>query len=225
LESYSANVIAENIFSQVDPEGNRYILLSEITNHRKDNLAIGIDDIYSTHGSNRNLRKTTQGWELQVTWKVGSSSWEPLKNLRISNPVEVAEYAVANKLVEKAAFTWWVPSTLKRRNRIIALIQATTKKRDNKFGLEVPRNVKRALEIDQETSSDLWKRAIEKEMHHVSCAFNILDEGAPKARMSKCIPCHMIFDIKMDFTRKARFVACGHVTNPPSSLTYSSVIA
>jgi hypothetical protein len=35
----------------------------------------------------------------------------------------------------------------------------------------------------------------------------------------------MIFDIKMDFTRKARYVAGGHMTNPPSSLTYSSVVS
>ena len=35
----------------------------------------------------------------------------------------------------------------------------------------------------------------------------------------------MIFEIKMDFTRKARFVASGHRTEPPSSLTYSSVVA
>ena len=35
----------------------------------------------------------------------------------------------------------------------------------------------------------------------------------------------MIFDIKMDFTRKARFVAGGHTTDPPSSSTYSSVVA
>jgi hypothetical protein len=35
----------------------------------------------------------------------------------------------------------------------------------------------------------------------------------------------MIFDIKMDFTRKARFVAGGHDTDPPSNLTYSSVVA
>jgi hypothetical protein len=35
----------------------------------------------------------------------------------------------------------------------------------------------------------------------------------------------MIFDIKMDFTRKARFVAGGHVTDPPTSITYSSVVA
>jgi hypothetical protein len=35
----------------------------------------------------------------------------------------------------------------------------------------------------------------------------------------------MIFDVKMDFTRKARFVAGGHVTDPPTSITYSSVVA
>jgi hypothetical protein len=35
----------------------------------------------------------------------------------------------------------------------------------------------------------------------------------------------MIFDVKFDFTRKARFVAGGHLTKPPSSLTYSSVVS
>jgi hypothetical protein len=60
-------------------------------------------------------------------------------------------------------------------------------------------------------------------MHHVLCTFEILDEGAPEPRMSMSnrIPCHMIFDIKMDFTRKAQFVAEGHVTDTPSNLTYS----
>ena len=33
----------------------------------------------------------------------------------------------------------------------------------------------------------------------------------------------MIFDMKMDFTRKAQFVAGGHLTD--SSVTYSSVVS
>jgi hypothetical protein len=37
--------------------------------------------------------------------------------------------------------------------------------------------------------------------------------------------CHMIFNIKMDFTWKARFVAGSHITDPPASITYSSVVA
>jgi hypothetical protein len=35
----------------------------------------------------------------------------------------------------------------------------------------------------------------------------------------------MIFDVKMDLTRKARFVAGGHMTETPTSITYSSVVS
>jgi hypothetical protein len=34
----------------------------------------------------------------------------------------------------------------------------------------------------------------------------------------------MIFDIKPDLTRKACFVAWGHMTDPPSESVYSSVV-
>jgi hypothetical protein len=43
---------------------------------------------------------------------------------------------------------------------------------------------------------------------------DILAEGARSPVGHQRIPCHMIFDVKMDFTRKARFVAGGHVTDP-----------
>ena len=39
------------------------------------------------------------------------------------------------------------------------------------------------------------------------------------------IGCHLIFDVMMDFTRKARFVARGNTTEAPSSTTYSSVVS
>ena len=35
----------------------------------------------------------------------------------------------------------------------------------------------------------------------------------------------MIFDVKMDLTRKAHFVAGGHMTEAPASITYSSVVS
>ena len=41
----------------------------------------------------------------------------------------------------------------------------------------------------------------------------------------KWIPKRLIFDIKMDFTRKARLVAGGHMTDPPSDMTYSSAVS
>ena len=35
----------------------------------------------------------------------------------------------------------------------------------------------------------------------------------------------MVFDVKMDFTHKARFVAGGHLTDTPETITYSSIIS
>ena len=36
---------------------------------------------------------------------------------------------------------------------------------------------------------------------------------------------HVIFDVKMDLTRKARMVAGGHTWETPASLNYSSVVS
>ena len=38
------------------------------------------------------------------------------------------------------------------------------------------------------------------------------------------ITCNLIFDVKMDLTRKARYIVGGHPTDPPSSMTYASVV-
>ena len=67
-----------------------------------------------------------------------------------------------------------------------------------------------------------------KEMKHVRPAFRPWDgsveDAKDKLRGYQRIRCHMIFDVKMDFTRKARFVAGGHTTETPTALTYSSVV-
>ena len=39
------------------------------------------------------------------------------------------------------------------------------------------------------------------------------------------IACHMVFDVKMDFTQKARFVAGGHLMDDLTTITYSSVVS
>ena len=39
------------------------------------------------------------------------------------------------------------------------------------------------------------------------------------------IVCHLIFDAKIDLLQKDRFVAGGHTTEAPSSITYSSVVS
>ena len=85
------------------------------------------------------MRQTTKGWHLCVEGKDGTTSWERLAYLKESNPIEVAEYAVAHGIDGEAAFAWWVPFTLKRRNRIIAAVNKRYHKRTHKFGIEIPK--------------------------------------------------------------------------------------
>ena len=232
---YTANIIAENLFSQADSEGRQYMILREISDHKVDGRAISTADGFTTSkNGNKVPKKTTIGWQLNVEWKDGSSDWVALKDLKESNPVEIAEYAVANKLVEEPAFKWWVADVMRRRNRIISKLKSRYWKTTHKFGIRVPKSVEEAYKIDAETGTDLWTESIKKEMGKVRVAFERWDEGTlEQARDGKKlvgyqeIGCHMIFDIKMDgsFTRKARLVAGGHTTEAPASITYSSVVS
>ncbi|MGH3054233.1 MAG: reverse transcriptase domain-containing protein, partial [Gaiellaceae bacterium] len=226
VEEYSANTIAESLYAQVDDEGNQYLILKEIIDYNKDHSAISKDDMY-TYSSNGNQikRRTTKGWKLCILWKDGSTTWEPLRNLKESNPVEVAEFAVANKLASEPAFAWWISDVLRRRDRIISKVRSRYWKRTHKFGIRIPKTVAEALQFDDESGTDLWYKAIQKEMKNVMPAFQFLDADQRVPIGYKWIPCHIIFDIKMDFTRKARLVAGGHVTDPPTTHTYSSVVS
>ena len=229
IQSYhfsSANVIAENMYSQCDIDGNQYLLLDSIIDHRSDQSAVKDHDKYIIVNGRQYLRKTTVGWKLCVQWKDGSTSWERLADLKESNPIEVAEYSIAANIHKEPAFAWWVPSILARRNQIIAAVNKRYHKRTHKFGIEVPKTVERAIEIDKENGNTLWQDAIDKEMRNVRIAFNVLDEGLSAPPGYQFMKCHVIFDVKMeDFRRKARLVAGGHMTETPPSLTYASVVS
>ena len=125
LRRYSANVIAENMYSQVDSEGYQYNLLDEIVSHRSTNEAIKKEEgWHHDMKGNKVKRFTTKGWYLNVQWKDGTQQWIPLKDLKESNPVELAEYAERNGLTEEPAFAWWVSHTLQKRDRIVASVNA-----------------------------------------------------------------------------------------------------
>ena len=224
-EEYTANLIAENIYSQVDEDGKRHLYIDEISDHRKLGNAVPKDEMWVQKGTNRHMKRTTRGWDLLVTWKDGTSTWEPLKDMKEVYPVQVAEYAVANRIADEPAFAWWVKDVIRKRDRIIAKVKSRYWSRTHKYGIRIPKTVEEALRIDAETGTDFWRKAIEKEMTNIKKAFRFLDDDEQMPIGYKKIPCHMIFDVKMDFTRKARFVAGGHMTDPPNSLTYSSVVS
>ena len=228
IETLTANVIAENLLSQVDEEGHRQLLLEEIVDFRKDDTAIDIKDgiITTNNGVTRKIM-TTKGWELCVIWKDGSTDWISLKDLKESYPVELAQFAINNKIEEEPAFAWWVPYVNKKRKAIISKIKSKYWQRTHKFGLRMPKSVKEAYKIDDENGNTLWRDAIKEEMTKVRVAFQETDKSPDQLYGYEEITTHMIFDIKMgeNFRRKARLVADGHRTEAPSSITYSSVVS
>jgi hypothetical protein len=125
-----------------------------------------------------------------------------MKDLKESNPLELAEYAKANKLVSEPAFAWWVQTVLRRRDRIINKVASRYWKKSHKYGVELPKSVKEALAIDDKTGTQFWRLAIEKEMKNVMAAFEFNDEDKIPIGY-KHITCHMVFDIKSDLMRKA----------------------
>ena len=123
--SLAANAIAENMFAQVDDEGNRFVMLESIVDHRTDGNEIKKDDAFiMSHNGGRRRKQTTRGWEILLQWKDGSYTWETMKDVKGSYPVQLAEYVHQRKVSEKPAFAWWVPHVLKKRNRIISKVKS-----------------------------------------------------------------------------------------------------
>ena len=157
---FAANIIAENMWSQCDSEGQQFVLLDKVVDHRRTSkppYAKGAND-------KRRHPKPTRGWQLCVWWKDGLMTWEPIARLKESNPVELAEYAVAKGLHEEPEFSWWVPHTVRKRDHIITTVNKRYHKRTHKFGIQVPKTVDEALQIDKVNSNSLWADAIRKEM-------------------------------------------------------------
>ncbi len=86
----------------------------------------------------------------------------------------------------------------------------------HKFGISVPKTIAVALQLDKENGNTYWADAIQKEMSKARVSYKPIDGCTPEqVRSNKVdelwehqeIKFHIIFDVKMDFTRKARFVA------------------
>jgi hypothetical protein len=125
VDEYMANVIVENLYSQVDDEGHSHLLMKEITDHRKDRTALDQQNGFTmSRNGNRVTKRTTKGWQHLVEWRDGSTHWISLTDLKDSSPLEVAEYAVANKIDHEPAYAWWIqhvthpqaPSSNNRKN-------------------------------------------------------------------------------------------------------------
>ena len=214
------------MYAQVDLEGFTLCLLDSIIDYKTDETAVTKDQMYVvTRRGQRRMRKTTCGWKLLVLWKDGTEQWIPLKDLKESHPIEVAEFAKARGIDDQPAFIWWVPYTLRKRDVIVSAVKARTRKVTHKYGIELPTTVEEAYELDRRNGNDYWAKAIAKEMKNVGIAFQLLDENENLPVGWIKVTGHIIFDVKMDFTRKARWVLDGHRTPDPGISTFAGVVS
>ena len=137
----------------------------------------------------------------------------------------VAEFATSVGIAEEPAFAWWVPYTLRKRDRIIASVKARIKRVTHKYGVEIRRIIDQALEIDAKNGTTHWRDAIDKEMGNLKVAFDILehDEHLPSGYTKASG--HLVFDVRMTLERKARWVKDGHKTPEPDHSTYAGVVS
>jgi len=152
LETYTANQIAAHVYATADTAGYTSFIMKDIIDHKKDDTAVAKSDAtYTTPNGQTRNKKTTKGWKFCIQWNDGTTEWLKLKDLKESHPVEVAEYVAANELQQEPAFRWWVPHTLTKKNRILSAMKNRYFRKHQKYGIELPKTVQRALEIDRET--------------------------------------------------------------------------
>ncbi len=207
----TANMIAESLYLQCDPDGNQYVLLEEIVNHQGLPTAMKLSDqkIVCANGKTY-LKRSTVGWQLCCQWRDSSTSWswKNLADLKESHPIDTTEYAKILGIDHEPAFNWWIPHVLKKRDHIISLVRKRNPcylKWTHKFGIELPKTVKEVFELDRKNDNTFWADPIAKEMRDVPVTFNILLDGLSAPIGYQKIPCHMIFDIKMEgFRRKSQ---------------------
>jgi hypothetical protein len=200
-----------NLLNKSDEDGHELWTFSKILNHRE-----------RTNGGKKTM-------EVEVLWDMGEQTWEPLNNMKADDPVTVAQYVKEKDLVNKPYWKW-ANRYLKNPKKFIRYSRQVylAKKRNGpvyKFGVRVPRNLKEAILIDQQSKDNAWKEAIKKEMDKIMEyeTFRMPPDGKPPPDYKK-IPCHMIFDVKHDGRRKARFVAGGHLTMDPGEEAYLGVV-
>lgn len=227
VQKYAANIIAQNVLEQVEDESGHYSQrLKRVLDHRREGNAVSKGKKYlTTRNGQKKLRQSTIGWKFLIEFTDGKKQWMQLKDLKETNPVEIAEYVKAREIDDEVAFAWWVPYTLKKKARIIASVKSRAKRKTHKYGIEIPRSVEDAFRLDAENGNTLWQDSLLLEINEIGVAVKILEETDRLPPGLTRTSGHIIFDVKMDFRRKSRWVMDGHKTPEPTTSNYAGVVS
>ena len=158
------------------------------------------------------LRHTRGGKQtLLQKWKTGEESWIPLCSLKNHDLYSNVIYAPKTKLIGQKEWTW-IKDFVDNKTTYETTYE-TTKSfgQKQKFGIQVPRSVKHALELDARNGNTLWRNAIMIEIKQMD-GFKVFRNVEPGNNLEGLhnIPYHMVFDVKLDLRRKARLMMGGN---------------
>jgi hypothetical protein len=103
----NANLIAGAMYAQCNPDGNQYVLLDSIFDHRQIDTAIRPSDQKVVQPDRRTyIKHSTIDWQVCCQWKDGSTSWENLADLKESQTLETTEYALTQGIDHEPACKW-----------------------------------------------------------------------------------------------------------------------
>jgi hypothetical protein len=114
---------------------------------------------------------------------------------------------------------------LRKRDVIVLAVNSRLWKTSHNYGIELPRSVKEALEIDRKNGSTFWAASLTKEMSNVYVAFEMLGPNKPAPPGWHKASGHIIFDVKMDFAHKAHWVKDGHKTPDSTTPSFAGVVS
>jgi hypothetical protein len=95
-----------------------------------------------------------------------------------------------------------------------------------KLGIQVPKEIKNAINLDKKNGNNLWEEATKTEVKQLTNyeTFIVLDSGEDIPKGYQKIPYHIVFDVKYDLRHKARLVAGGNWTVNDKEDIYSCIV-
>ena len=175
-------------------------------------------------------------YNVLVQWEDGSQTYEPLQLMIQDDPITLAIYARKNNLLKTPGWkrlSHIAQDIAKERSelkRVVKNYNIMKGKRGKgpiyKFGIQIPRNVKEAYELDAKNGNTKWQDAMQEEVDSLLQFSTFIDKGLINFLEGyKKIIVHFVFDVKHDLRHKARLVAGGHLTDPNTEGTYSGVVS
>jgi hypothetical protein len=160
-----------------------------------------------------------------------TKSWVNCDHFALSliNPKPIFSFAKKNDLLDKMPFfylTQYCRSNTAVDIARILKVSSSPAGIKYKFGIQVPKGIKNAIDLHKKNGNHLWQQAINTELKQITDyqTFIVLDSDKDIPTGYHKIPYHMVFDVKYDLRHKTRLVSGGNWTVNDKEDIYSGVV-